>query len=492
MATAVVIPTATRTRRTKARVSVKVGARGWRGSTPRVATVTTVVAVAAHHGSSSPSASDDDGASSAAAAASSSSSSSRRRVLTGLVTAAGSLAMPRSLLPAARADDLFCGYYKENLSVTPQWAFKTPWSEGFVDVSAATKLKDAKTFLRILGDEKIAKEAGHLPVLCVHGGPGLGFKYMEACEVLASEKREVASYDQIGCARSPFVKGKDNVVPSPGTYTPELFARELTRVREAGGLERCHVVAHGWGGMLALDHILGGNGVAKSGGAYGGNGVASLTLVGVPPSYARLIADRRAALDGMPEDMREVLLEGDENGAAGSNLSETGKALYEKAMAEWIQRHESSRAAGTCYAGLRLGGAGDGYGALRANAATDAGRKSAAAVARDMTGGMMFSVGGALASWEADDGGRLAQLTAAVPAVRLLRGERDALSSEAVREVYEGIARAEMKPRVTFEEVEGAGSSVHLDRSADFLEGVNAFISSWDCNGERFCNDAAA
>ena len=42
-------------------------------------------------------------------------------------------------------------YAEENLTVTPQWAFKAPWSEGFVDVSAATKLKDAKTFLRILG-----------------------------------------------------------------------------------------------------------------------------------------------------------------------------------------------------------------------------------------------------------------------------------------------------------------------------------------------------
>ena len=134
----------------------------------------------------------------------------------------------------------------------------------------------------------------------------------------------------------------------------------------------------------------------------------------------------------MPAEMREVLLEGDEGGAAGANLSAAGKDLYEKAMTEWIARHESSRAAGACYAGLRLGGAGDGYGALRGNAATDSGRKSAAAVARDMTGGMMFSVGGALADWQADDGGRLAQLTAAVPAVRLMRGERDALSSVGV------------------------------------------------------------
>ena len=146
------------------------------------------------------------------------------------------------------------------------------------------------------GDQK-AEGAGLTPVLCLHGGPGLGFKYMDGLEVLASEKREVASYDQIGCARSPYKIAK----PKPnGTYTPALFADELAEVRRATGLGRVHVVAHGWGGMLALDHVLGGNGVdgAAAGSSSGGGGVASvasLTLVSVPPSYARLIADRREA-----------------------------------------------------------------------------------------------------------------------------------------------------------------------------------------------------
>ena len=397
-----------------------------------------------------------------------------------------SLAAPPGgrMLPVARADDLFCGYYAENQSVTPQWAFKTPWSEGFVDVGPATRLEGARTFLRILGDEKASREAGHLPVLCLHGGPGLGFKYMEACEVLGSEKRDVASYDQVGCGRSTYGNGK---TPPPGTYTPELFAAELSKVREAGGLEKVHVVAHGWGGMLALDHVLGGNGVV---GPSVGAGVASLTLIGTPPSYARLIEDRRTALEAMPADMREALLEGDAGGAMGTNLSPAGRAMYDAAMDEWIVRHESARAAGTCYRGLRLGGAGDGYGARRGDVATDAARASAAAVARDMTGGMMFSVGGALEGWDADAGGRLARLTAAVPAVKIFRGENDALSAGAVGELYDAIARADMKPRVFLEEVPGAGSCVHLDKSASFLEKTNAFIAAWDCNGERFCNDA--
>jgi proline iminopeptidase len=185
----------------------------------------------------------------------------------------------------------------------------------------------------------------------------------------------------------------------------------------------------------------------------------------MPPSYARLVADRRTALDAFPAEMREVLLEGDEGGAGGANLSRAGIELYDRAWTEWIARHESSRAAGACYQGLRLGGAGDGYGALRGNAASATGRASAAAVVRDMTGGMMFSVGGALAGWEADDGGRLARLTASVPAVKMLHGANDALSAAAALEVFNGIAVADMKPRVTWDEVEGSGSCVHLDRS---------------------------
>jgi hypothetical protein len=54
---------------------------------------------------------------------------------------------------------------------------------------------------------------------------------------------------------------------------------------------------------------------------------------------------------------------------------------------------------------------------------------------------------------------------------RLLRGSNDALSSEAVKELFDGIARADMKPRVALDVMEGAGSCVHLDRSEAFLDG---------------------
>ena len=73
-----------------------------------------------------------------------------------------------------------------------------------------------------------------------------------------------------------------------------------------------------------------------------------------------------------------MLLEGDAGGAMGGNLSGAGKALYEKAMMEWVLRFDSSRAAGSCYAGLRVGGTGAGTGALRDKGASEAGAASAA------------------------------------------------------------------------------------------------------------------
>ena len=397
---------------------------------------------------------------------------------------ASALILPRSR--AALADDLFCGYYSQNSAVVPQWARETPWSEGYVDTSAAVGLEGAKTFVRILGDQKKAEGAGLTPVLCLHGGPGLGFKYMDGLEVLASEKREVASYDQIGCARSPYKIAK----PKPNgtwTYTPALFADELAEVGRATGLGRVHVVAHGWGGMLALDHVLGGNGVdeAAGGSSRGGGGVASiasLTLVSVPPSYARLIADRREALGQMPGEYAQVLLDGDEGGAGGGNLSDAGRKLYETALDEWTRRFVSKRAAGACYRGLKVAGAGAGFGA-RANDPPDAlGVASARAVARDMTGGCLFNEAGSLRGWDADEGGRLAMLAAAVPGgVRFVVGTDDALSEAGAREVYDAVARVEMTPtNVSFETFPDSGSCVHLDKSADFLESTAAYVAARD------------
>jgi proline iminopeptidase len=98
-----------------------------------------------------------------------------------------------------------------------------------------------------------------------------------------------------------------------------------------------------------------------------------------------------------------------------------------------------------------------------------------------MTGGMLFTENGALKGWDADVDGRLARLTSVVPGgVQFVRGADDALSEQAQREVYEAVARVEMRSSATFETFLDAGSCVHLDKSAEFLEKTDAFLSARD------------
>jgi hypothetical protein len=63
---------------------------------------------------------------------------SRRDILQRSLLTAGGASLSSLVLPSpATAEELFCGYYSANASVLPAWAFKTPWSEGAVDVSKA-------------------------------------------------------------------------------------------------------------------------------------------------------------------------------------------------------------------------------------------------------------------------------------------------------------------------------------------------------------------
>lgn len=87
------------------------------------------------------------------------------------------------------------------------------------------------------------------PLLCIHGGPGMGHEYLLALGEMATTGRRVVFYDQLGCGES------DRLHPSD-EWSLDLFLEELAAVRVAAGLEHCHVLGHGWGGMLALEYAL--------------------------------------------------------------------------------------------------------------------------------------------------------------------------------------------------------------------------------------------
>jgi len=174
--------------------------------------------------------------------------------------------------------------------------------EGFVPT------RYGRVAYRIAGD----RSGGAIPLLVVHGGPGLPSDYMEPLAALAGE-RPVVFYDQLGCGRSDR--------PSPGPWATEYFVGELWKVRQALGLDRVHLFGHSSGSQIAVDYAL-----------MRPEGVASYVLANPPLSIPRWLADLGRFRAALPPEVQEVL---DRCEAAGT----TASPEYSRATRVFYDRH---------------------------------------------------------------------------------------------------------------------------------------------------------
>jgi proline-specific peptidase len=140
--------------------------------------------------------------------------------------------------------------------------------EGYVD------FRGHRTWYRVVGD----RSSGAVPLLALHGGPGSTHNYFGPLERLA-DRRPVVVYDQIGCGRSDR--------PTDIDWSVDVFREEVAAVREQLRLERIHLLGTSWGGMLALEHVLG-----------GGSGIVSLVL-----------SSTLASIDEWAQEQRRLLRE---------------------------------------------------------------------------------------------------------------------------------------------------------------------------------------
>ena len=161
----------------------------------------------------------------------------------------------------------------------------------------------------------VAADPAKLPLLCLHGGPGVPHDYLEPIEgVAAASGRSVVFYDQLGC-------GNSDQPHDRSLWTVELFVEELVAVRRALGLDRVHLLGQSWGGMLAMQYA-----VTRPA------GLASLIVASSP---ARMDDWERAADDlrrQLPGDVQATLARHE---AAGT----TGSAEYQTAMLAFYRRH---------------------------------------------------------------------------------------------------------------------------------------------------------
>jgi len=178
------------------------------------------------------------------------------------------------------------------------------------------RLEDDRGSIDVPGGKvcyRITGEGAGIPLLTLHGGPGMPSDYLSTLEALGDERR-VIFYDQLGC-------GDSDKPTDVKLWRLERFVEELSQVRTALSLDRFHLLGHSWGSMLGLEYALGRPA-----------GLTSLVLAGPCLSVSRWLEDVELYRADLPEQTQRTL---DEHETAGT----TGSPEYEAAAMVFYKRH---------------------------------------------------------------------------------------------------------------------------------------------------------
>lgn len=154
---------------------------------------------------------------------------------------------------------------------------------------------------------------GGVPVLVLHGGPGLPHGYLTSHDALADTRR-VVYYDQLGCGRS-------DQPDDPSLWTVERFVLEVQAVRDGLGLDEVHLLGHSWGGSLALACAL-----------DAPRGIRSVTVSSGPASWSRFGDDMLKLKHALPSEILEEMQHHEQHGWQAC-------PEYQAAMMAFHQRH---------------------------------------------------------------------------------------------------------------------------------------------------------
>ena len=170
----------------------------------------------------------------------------------------------------------------------------------------------AETWFRITGD----LEAGGVPLVLLHGGPGATHDYLLSMTDLAAD-RAVVHYDQLG-------NGRSTHYPERGAdfWTVDLFVRELHSLVKALGIgDRHHVLGQSWGGFLAQEYAF-----------TSPPGLRSLVLADTAASFPDFVAEANRLRADLPPDVEATLRRPEDEGT-------TDDPAYMEACQVFYARH---------------------------------------------------------------------------------------------------------------------------------------------------------
>ena len=128
------------------------------------------------------------------------------------------------------------------------------------------------------------------PIVVVHGGPVLEHGYLMSHLLPLAASHELVFYDQRLCGRSaPDV--------DPESVTLASFVDDIEALREALGLGRIHLMAHSFGGLLAMEYAT----------RYPQHLRSLILLDSMPPSSAMRQREDAVLAEQIRDDIREQM-----------------------------------------------------------------------------------------------------------------------------------------------------------------------------------------
>lgn len=182
--------------------------------------------------------------------------------------------------------------------------------------STTIEFGDYETWLRVT--HPADPRPDRLPLVVVHGGPGMAHNYCLPMTALGGDGRVVVHYDQVGCGLST------HLPDAPADFwTVALFVAELRNLTQQVDVLQAgfHLLGQSWGGMLAPEYVL----------AHP-TGVRSLTLADSPASMPLWAQGTNELLQGLPAETRAAI---ERHEAAGTTDSDE----YLAAVDEFYKRH---------------------------------------------------------------------------------------------------------------------------------------------------------
>lgn len=271
---------------------------------------------------------------------------------------------------------------------------------------------------------------GAIPLVVLHGGPGMAHDYVRSIADLADETgRVVVHYDQFGCGRS-----SHRPEAPADMWTPEFFVREFHTVVAALDLTEYHLLGQSWGGMLGAEIAV-----------RRPDGLVTLSICNSPASMELWSAGATRLRAQLPPEHRDAL---DRHEAAGT----LDHPDYLAATDEFYRRH-----------------------VCRTEPTPQDFTDTLAQVEKDptvyhtMNGPNEFHVIGSLGGWSIID--RLPAI--AVPTL-VVAGEFDEATPETWAPYAQEIAD------VTTHVFPGASHCSHLEQPAEFRSVVGRFLSAHD------------